>query len=82
MQQQIIDIVDRVIGERPESLSANDLDRDLTSVGMTSLKMVRFISLLESEMGIRFPLETLHSDNFKSIASVVNIIEDLQKRSV
>jgi acyl carrier protein len=54
---------------------------DLREVGLTSLDMVNLVLAVESELGVGIPESEITPANFRSVASIVALVDGLRHRS-
>lgn len=58
------------------AVEATSADTDLFETGLLdSLQFVQLLTLLEQHFGVRFSLEDLEIDNFRSIGRIANFID-------
>lgn len=72
---RLIALVKQVLGPGGEIPDPFPIDRQLSDLGLTSLKMVNLMLAVELEFDIAIPQADITPDNFQSCASIVALVE-------
>lgn len=76
---QVQRIVRRLLEDLNLQISPAD-DQDLRDAGLTSLQLVDLVFLVEDECGLSLPEKEINPANFKSIATISNMVARLTVR--
>jgi acyl carrier protein len=75
LRERLIGLVKTVLG--PDSLIADPfpVDRQLSDLGISSLKMVNLMLAVEVEFDITIPQADITPDNFHSVVAIEALVE-------
>ena len=75
---RLIALVQRIIAERSiPTVSPIRRDQKLVECGLTSLDLARLVLLVEDEFDLRIPVRDLVPANFRSIATISQLVSRL-----
>ena len=79
-RERVTTAVRRLLADRGITRSFTVQD-DLRDIGLTSLDMVNLVLVVEAELAVSIPEAEITPANFRSVASIVTLVEGLRHRS-
>lgn len=75
---RVIAVVQQLIAERRIPIDRPiRSDHKLVEIGLTSMDLARLVLLVEDEFEVRIPVRDLIPSNFRSVASIIQLISRL-----